>query len=242
MAGAEVPPQAMPGQPQRQRQHSAGKQPAPIQTSSPPPVNNQYAMRPQSTYGGAPQELSTSVYDSPIAPHNPHSAAYSSSAYSPDDAYGHASPPIGGPHAAQAPSAPAPSAPSPDQRQTYQPYAAYHAPQQPSQSYGRPYEGPGNDAPHPPAPTGQAPPPPMPQARPDNVLTPPPLQPGGPAYDARQTLPSRVGGYSSPPAHQPGPSDSGQQQQYKAYVPPGGARPGNDGPSAPSDYYRTTAY
>ncbi|KAB5566599.1 VHS domain-containing protein [Coniochaeta sp. 2T2.1] len=250
MAGAEVPPQGGPsGQPQQQypqreqgpRRTSAGKQPEPIQTSSPPPANNQYAgyqagaQRPQSTYGGAPQELSTSVYDSPIAPHNPNSAAtYSSSVYSPDDAYGHASPTIGGP-----PNASAPSAPSPDQRQTYQPYTAYHAPQQPSQPYGgRPYESaPPTDAPHPPAPTGQAPPPPIPQARPDAVLTPPPLQPSGSAYDARQTLPSRLGGYSSPPAQE------GQQQpQYKAYVPPGGAGPGADGPSAPSDYYRTTAY
>ncbi|KAB5583331.1 VHS domain-containing protein [Coniochaeta sp. 2T2.1] len=250
MAGAEVPPQGGPsGQPQQQypqreqgpRRTSAGTQPEPIQTSDPPPANNQYggyqtgAQRPQSTYGGAPQELSTSVYDSPIAPHNPNSAAtYSSSVYSPDDAYGHASPTIGGP-----PTASAPSAPSPDQRQTYQPYTAYHAPQQPSQPYGsRPYESaPPTEAPHPPAPTGQAPPPPIPQARPDAVLTPPPLQPSGSAYDARQTLPSRLGGYSSPPV-----PDGQQQPQYKAYVPPGGAGPGADGPSAPSDYYRTTAY
>ena len=250
MAGAEVPPQgAQSGQPQQQypqreqglRRTSAGKQPEPIQTSSPPPANNQYgvyqagAPRPQSTYGGAPQELSTSVYDSPIAPHNPNSAAtYSSSVYSPDETYGHANPPIGGP-----PTATAPSAPSPDQRQTYQPYTAYQAPQQPSQPYGgRPYENaPAADAPHPPAPTGQAPPPPIPQARPDTVLTPPPLQPSGSAYDARQTLPSRLGGYSSPPVQ-----DGPQQPQYKAYVPPGGPGSGADGPSAPSDYYRTTAY
>ncbi|KAJ9131760.1 Class e vacuolar protein-sorting machinery protein hse1 [Coniochaeta hoffmannii] len=248
MAGAEVPPTGRPPvQAQGQRHPSAGSQPAPIQTASPPPVNtgNQYAARPQSTYGGAPQELSTSVYDSPIAPHNPNSAAtYSSSVYSPDDAYGHASPTIGGPPNAQAPSAPAPSAPSPDQRQTYQPYTAYQ--QQPSQTYGGPYEGTGNNAPHPPAPTGQAPPPPVPQARPDNVMTPPPLQPAGPAYDARQTLPSRMGGYPSQPIQQAGRPDAGQQPpqqpQYKAYVPPGGPGPANDGPSAPSDYCRTTAY
>jgi signal transducing adaptor molecule len=71
-------------------------------------------------------------------------------------------------------------------------------------------------------------------------MTPPPLQPTGSAYDARQTLPSRMGGYSSPPAQQR--PDAGQQPQYKAYVPPGGPVPASDGPSAPSDYYRTTAY
>lgn len=264
MAGAEVPPQGGPpsAQPQQQqypqreqgqRHPSAGKQPAPIQTSSPPPSNNPYAayqapganQRPPSTYGGAPQELSTSVYDSPIAPHNPNSAAtYSSSVYSPEDGYGQAGPNNGGPPNSQAPSAPPPSAPNPDQRQTYQPYTAYHTPQQPSQPYGRPYESVANEGPHPPAPTGQAPPPPIPQGRPDNVLTPPPLQPSGSAYDARQTLPSRIGGYPSPPAQQH--PDAGQQPpqqpQYKAYIPPGGPAPGNDGPSAPSDYYRTSAY
>lgn len=266
MAGAEVPPQGGPPtqQPQQQqyppreqgqRVPSAGKQPAPIQTSSPPPSNPYAAyqapagaQRPQSTYGGAPQELSTSVYDSPIAPHNPNSAAtYSSSVYSPDDAY-HANPTPGGPPNSHAPSAPPPSAPTPsapDARTTYQQYTAYHTPQQASQPnpYGRGYDTGANDAPHPPPPTGQAPPPPIPQARPENVMTPPPLQPGGPAYDARQTLPSRMGGYASPTGQRPdaGPQP-GQQPQYKAYVPPGAPGPANDGPSAPGDYYRTVAY
>jgi signal transducing adaptor molecule len=266
MAGAEVPPQGGPPQPQQpqhsrpdqgQRIPSGGKQPMPIQTSSPPPSNNPYAayqgpgagQRPQ--YGGAPQELSTSVYDSPIAPHNPQSAGgatYTSSVYSPDEMY-HASPAIGSvaPNT-NAPSAPGPSAPAPsapDNRHSYQPYTSYSQP--PQQHYGHGYDGGANDPPHPPAPTGQAPPPPIPQARPENVMTPPPLQPSGSAYDARQTLPSsRL--YSSPPPQQR--PDAGQQQQqqapqqpqYKAYVPPGASAPASDGPSGPGDYYRTAAY
>ncbi|ATY67051.1 SH3 domain protein [Cordyceps militaris CM01] len=43
--------------------------PPPQQTQQPPPL--QPVQRPQSTYGA--QELATSVYDSPIAPHNPNS-------------------------------------------------------------------------------------------------------------------------------------------------------------------------
>ncbi|KAH8776350.1 VHS domain-containing protein [Diaporthe sp. PMI_573] len=131
MAGAEVPATAnqhqYPPQNQGQRVPSAGKQPdvPPIQTNTSPPPAGQYVpysrppipgsqpppqdhQRPQSTYGPGsgpsnPQELATSVYDSPIASHNPQSAAtYTSSAYSPDD----------GPSAPSEPSYPAPSAPS----------------------------------------------------------------------------------------------------------------------------------
>lgn len=282
MAGAEVPPQPIlpPAQTQQQQQYpqreqaqrvsSAGKQPPPIQTSTSPPPANQYTayqapaagQRPQSTYG--PQELSTSVYDSPIAPHNPNSAAtYSSSVYSPDDPYNPSAtaggrPPIPQGASAAPPSAPAPSAPpqaAPEQRQGYQSYTPYNAaPQQPlhpsqppQRAYGQGYDA-GNDAtsPPPPAPTGQAPPPPIPQGqggRPATVLTPPPLQPGGAAYDARQNLPSRVG-VGSPTG--PPPEPPGGQPQYRAYVPPGGpppgGPPGDAAPSAPGDYYRTAAY
>ncbi|KAJ0109828.1 hypothetical protein J7T55_004378 [Diaporthe amygdali] len=176
MAGAEVPATAgqYPPQNQGQRVPSAGKQPdvPPIQTNTSPPPANQYVpysrppipgsqappqehQRPQSTYGPGsgpnnPQELSTSVYDSPVASHNPQSAAtYTSSAYSPDD----------GPSAPSEPSYPAPSAPS---------------------------------APSAPGVPGSL----MPGA-------PPPLQPSGPAYDARRS--------------------SGGQAQYKPYVPPSNA-------------------
>lgn len=267
MAGAEVPPQGPPPQAQPHQQHprpeqgqrlpSGGKPPAPIHTSSPPPSTNHYAayqgpnagQRPHSHYGGAPQELSTSVYDSPIAPHNPQSAGgatYTSSVYSPDEMY-RASPAIGS-SAPNAPSAPGPSAPTPSAPENrpggYQSYSSYS--QQPTQNpYGR-INGQSDDATHPPAPSGQAPPPPVPQARPENVMTPPPLQPSGPSYDARQSLPSsRL--YSSPPPQQQRP-DAGQPQapsqpQYKAYVPPGASQqPASDGPSAPGDYYRTAAY
>jgi len=224
MAGVEVPPQGGPPPvqqqqyPQRdqgQRLPPSGKQPAPIQTSSPPPANTYAAYNPnvgnppaqgpgpQSTYGN-PQELSTSVYDSPIATHNPNgpnsAATYSSSVYSPDE----------------------PSAPAQDQSQGYTTYNAYAHPSQPGQN---PYGGQGYDG-APPQPMGQAPP--IPQAaRPAaNVMTPPPLNPSGAAYDARQSLPSRLAGAGSPSA--PGP-----EPQYKAYVPPA-----QNEPSAPSDYYR----
>jgi hypothetical protein len=56
-------------------------------------------------------------------------------------------------------------------------------------------------------------------------MAPPPLNPGGgPAYDARHTLPSQAG--------------AAQQPQYKPYVPPSDI----DGPSAPApnDYYRSS--
>lgn len=297
MAGAEIPPQALPSaaqaQPQQQpppqqqqypqreqaqRIPSGGKQqPPPLQTSTSPPPANQYnaytvppaGQRPQSNYG--PQELSTSVYDSPIAPHGPNSAAtYSSSVYSPDESVNTGTTIVGRPPIPQGapPSAPAPSAPPqspPVQAQGYQPYNAYQAiaqqqqqqqqqgaqpSQPPHRAYGHSYE-PSVDAPSqapPPVPTGQAPPPPIQHgaghgSRPENVLTPPPLQPGGPAYDARQTLPSRMG-VGSPTGHAPG-HDAGQQPQYKAYVPPGatGGPSGADAaPSAPGDYYRTAAY
>lgn len=75
------------------------QQPAPINTSSPPQHYTPYSQpsvppaqpynqpplqggRPQSTYGA--QELATSVYDSPIAPHNPQAPA--PFAYPQDDA------------------------------------------------------------------------------------------------------------------------------------------------------------
>ncbi|KAL2019915.1 hypothetical protein VTK56DRAFT_9090 [Thermocarpiscus australiensis] len=260
VAGAEVPisgqppaqtPQQQPPQQQyaqrpqeQQRLPSGGKQPAPIQASASPPPAAQYAAyqgpqtsaRPQSTYGSGPQELSTSVYDSPIAPHHPNPGAPYSSVYNtPEDPYTAASPTAGGPP--QGASA-APSGPSgPDHRQSSYgqgQYSAYHA--QPSQtaSYAR-YDGPAADGG---GGAGAA------QSRPSGgaPLSPPPLlQPAGPTYDARQSLPSRVGGAGDGAAGGQG-QGQGQGQQYKAYVPPSAAAAG-DGPSAPVDaYYRTAAY
>lgn len=249
LQGAEVAPQSGPPAGQQQYQQSgppatqqqypprnqqssrvgAGKQPAPLQTSSPAPQSYpaysqpptqpiQAGQRPQSTYGN-PQELATSVYDSPVATHpgpDPHSA----SVYSTEDPYS-ASPNA---HATSAPSAPppqgvptplsfaggAPSAPSqPPQPQ----YTAYN-PLQQQTSYDAPTTAP------PPVPTGSAPPVPTGSGgRPGNVMSPPPLQPSGLAYDARQGLPSQV------------------QPQYKAYVPP----PAGKEPSAPQDFYRQGA-
>ncbi|EQB49878.1 VHS domain-containing protein [Colletotrichum gloeosporioides Cg-14] len=239
VAGAEVPsaggPPPAQNHPYPQREHnprlpSTGKAPAPINTS-PPPTANAYTaysqppnQRPQSTYGA--QELATSVYDSPIAAQNPSSAAtYTSSVYSQDDPYNSnntSSPAVGNttvpapPPSSFQPSAPIaqpsqPSAPSAPQQPQYQSY-------QPPGVQGQDnYNNAPTQAP-PPVPTGAAPSIPGP-AR-SEVLTPPPLQPGGAAYDARQSLPSQ-----------------GAQPQYRAYVPPGAAA---DGPTAPPahDYYR----
>ncbi|KAF5130180.1 Class E vacuolar protein-sorting machinery protein hse1 [Metarhizium anisopliae] len=110
VAGAEVPSQAPGAQPQQQQPQQypprddtpslgppSGKQPAPVNPSSPPPQSftpyspqppQQNAapysqmpsqQRPQSTYGA--QELATSVYDSPIAPHNPNPAPFGQQPY-----------------------------------------------------------------------------------------------------------------------------------------------------------------
>lgn len=213
-----------------QRRPSGGRQPTPLDTnSSPTPPANQYApysappasTRPQS-YGGAPQELSTSAYDSPIAPHgsNP-AAAYSSYAPPPQEDPYTAAATANSPVAAAGrplstaippqPSAPPPSAP---------PGPAYgqYAPYQASQGYG----GGGYDAP----PQGQGRPP----------MSPPPT--GTVGYDARQTLPSHGRMGQQPPQQQ------GGAPQYKAYVPPGtGAGPGEgpSAPSAPGDYYEVVA-
>ncbi|KXX73197.1 Class E vacuolar protein-sorting machinery protein HSE1 [Madurella mycetomatis] len=277
-AGAEIPsqpnqppaqaPQPQPPQhqyaqrPPEQRLPSGGKQPAPLQTSASPPPQNQYASyqppqasaRPQSTYGSGPQELSTSVYDSPIAPHNTNPAgSYSSSAYNnSEDPYTAASPKLaGGPNIPSIPptSVPAPSAPGPgpgpaEHRQQHPSYghgqySAYHAASQQQQQQQPPqqvtyagYEAASSGA-------GPSDPGPLPltlSRPPTGPMSPPPLQPSGPAYDARQSLPSRGGGGAGEP-------------QYKAYVPPsgggGGGPPGRDeGPSAPAaeGYYRTAAY
>ncbi|KAI9151656.1 Class E vacuolar protein-sorting machinery protein HSE1 [Paramyrothecium foliicola] len=112
VAGAEVPSHGPGGQqpggqqyppPRDTRLPSGGNPPAPLNTSPPAqnytpysqpppqnPNNDSYSQvppgqqRPQSTYGA--QELATSVYDSPIAPHDPASAAnFASSAYTQDD-------------------------------------------------------------------------------------------------------------------------------------------------------------
>ena len=220
VAGAEVPsqhaqrPPAQQYPPREETLHHApnGGQPPPINTSSPPPQNctpysqppgpgpqsPSYAQppgqgRPQSTYGA--QELATSVYDSPIQPHNPHTVQnvnpWSSSVHSPLDEN---DPSDNNP---SNPSAP-PAAPYGQQYQSYNP----------------------NQAGPPPVPTGQPPQPPQ------EGMAPPPLQPGGSAYDARQSLPSQSAG---PP-----------QPQYKPYVPPGSI----DEPSAPApnDYYRSGVY
>ncbi|KAL2175007.1 uncharacterized protein P884DRAFT_207233 [Thermothelomyces heterothallicus CBS 202.75] len=265
-APQQQPPQSQyPQRPQDQRIPSGGKQPTPLQTSASPPPTHQYApyqasqttARPQSTYGSGPQELSTSVYDSPIATQNAHAAApFPSSTYTLPDEDPYTAAAASNHNAPAAPSVPPPSAPAPSApgAEHRQPsyghgsgpgqYPSYHA--QPGSYPGGPYDAAstasGSDLSRPAG----------------STMSPPPPQPSGPAYDARQTLPSRVG--SGPPAGPAGSGPAGQQQQpphqaqYKAYVPPGSSAPGSgsgsgpagdDGPSAPAaaeGYYRTAAY
>ncbi|KAL8399181.1 hypothetical protein RB596_007852 [Gaeumannomyces avenae] len=252
VAGAEVPAaqagpppaQQFPPRDPGQRLPSAGKQPAPIQTqqpSSPPPHGTyaSYSQPPtqQGSYGN-PQELSTSVYDSPIASHNPNQTTIppNASAYQ-AETYGRVSSPS---------TVPAPlgiGGGGQPQQQPYQ-YPAYSAPSQKPQSPGpnptpqqNPYAGQGYDdsdagasAPPPPQPTSAAPPPPIPGAGgPQRVYSP---VHGGQGGDARFTLPSRMAPSAPPAAGEPH-----SQPQYKAYVPPSAGGPAA-GASAPSDYYR----
>ncbi|GAP92476.2 putative signal transducing adaptor molecule [Rosellinia necatrix] len=238
LQGAEVPSQGGPPLAQQypprdqSSRIAAGKQPAPPHPASPPPqqtyqpytqASHLAAQRPQSTYGNNPQELSTPAYDSPVATHHNTNAAdpYSASAYSQDDMYG--SPIAPGPSASPDPPGPSQSiatpltlASHPNQPQ----YTAYNPrPLQHQDSFDAPSQPP-------PQPTGSAPP--IPHSQPPDVMTPSPLQPGGPHYDSRQSLPSQVQPHGQQ-SHQP---------QYKAYVPPAA---GGE-PSAPQDYYRQSAY
>ncbi|KAI1208264.1 uncharacterized protein F4807DRAFT_157943 [Annulohypoxylon truncatum] len=241
LQGAEIPPQANQPPPQQYPPRdqpsriAMGKQPAPIQTSSPPPQTYQaysqpppqMGQRPQSTYGN-PQELATSAYDSPVATHNPgRSDPYSASVYSQEDPY--ASSPTA--PAPSAPVLPPPSAPSAPSAAVPTPLAIASHPSQPSQPSQPQYSAYNPNAHRqdsydagapPPQPTGSAPP--IPVQPPPNVLTPPPLHPSGPAFDARHSLPSQAT-----------PGNVGVGPQYKAYVPP------SNEPSAPQDFYRQGA-
>jgi signal transducing adaptor molecule len=165
-------------------QHIGGNAPpsatSPAQFSSyaqpPPPQHDPYGQgpggplrRPDSTYGA--QELSTSVYDSPIAPHNPQSAGgYTQSNYSQEDVshgsgpsnpYGQQNPyqsynPLGSNPPSHAPPGPPsdPSAPPP--QNAGGPYDSRH--NLPSQNavggapQYKPYAPPGPDADGPSAP------------------------------------------------------------------------------------------
>ncbi|KAK4133635.1 hypothetical protein BT67DRAFT_442559 [Trichocladium antarcticum] len=267
----QLPQQQYPQRPQEQRHPSGGRQPTPLQTSASPPPANQYTpyqAQPQSTYGSGPQELSTSVYDSPIASHNPDPIApqrqYSASVYSaPDDdpyiaAANQNAPvaPSGPPPSVPAPSAP-PAPSSPQQRHPsygqyppYQPHA--QQPSQPPAAAGL-YSGAGYDSadvPHPAQSHAQGP---TQQGRPPIPTSPPPLQPGGPAYDARQSGPGRVGGPGGGGGGGGGGAPSSQQPQYRAYVPPSRSTgdvsvvsdegaPSAPGVGAMEGYYRAAAY
>ncbi|KAI4860900.1 hypothetical protein F4820DRAFT_461351 [Hypoxylon rubiginosum] len=225
--GSQPPAQQYPPRDQPSRV-AAGKQPAPLQTSSPPPQAYQAysqppaqaGQRPQSPYGN-PQELPTQAYHSPVVTtHNPSQPnPYSASVYSQEDPYA-TSPTAPAP---SVPSAPAPSAPSGPPQGVPTPLAI--GPQSQYSAYN-PQRQDSYDAQSqvPPQPSGPAPPIPQGAQAPPQVITPPPLHPGGPAFDARQSLPSQI----------PHPQQQ-QPPQYKAYVPPGNE------PSAPQDFYRQNA-
>lgn len=250
-AGTEVPaqpaqpppqvPQAQPLQPQyaprpQEQRIPSGKQPAPLQTSqSPPPANApftgyqspQVAQPPGNGYNNGPQELSTSVYDSPIATtstSNPYSSAYPPAARADDseDPYGAANPTTNNSNPS-APSVPAPSPPT-QSRSDFSPHI-----QQPSYGQQGPY-APYYTQQHNPAGAAGAP----------SSASP---------YDARQTLPSRLGGGGPPPPQAVGlgvglEGQRPQQPQYKAYVPPAASAPPADqgnGASGMEGYYRAAA-
>ncbi|RYP75890.1 hypothetical protein DL771_002154 [Monosporascus sp. 5C6A] len=264
LQGAEVPPQAgqqppvqqqFPPGDQPSRLTNAGKQPAPIQTSSPPPQSyhaysqqpSQTGPRPQSTYGN-PQELATSAYDSPVAGPNQGgggpSDPYSAPAYSQEDGYGadQAAP------SAPPPAGPAqPHFPTPLAYGTQQPSAPPQQPQYSAYNPNRPAQrredasSPSYDEPPPPQPTGPAPPVPQAQAQAQAQAQGPGLgqgqPPSAPYATGAAPLPLQPGG----PAYDAGQPFHSQlasppQPQYKAYVPP------ESEPSAPQDYYRQSAY
>ncbi|KAI1769335.1 hypothetical protein GGR53DRAFT_473929 [Hypoxylon sp. FL1150] len=223
LQGAEVPasstqlPQQYPPRDQPSRV-AVGKQPATLQTTSPPPQPYQGYSQPPQPVGQRPQstyELPEQPYHSPVATaHNPSQPnPYSASVYSQEDPFA-TSPTAPAPSAPSAPASSAPSAPSGPPQGIPTPlaiggqpqYAAYNPQRQDS------YDA---QSQVPPQPSGPAPP--IPQV-PAQVLTPPPLHPSGAAFDARQSLPSQP-----------------QQPQYKAYMPPGNE------PSAPQDFYRQNA-
>ncbi|EMR71105.1 putative class e vacuolar protein-sorting machinery protein hse1 protein [Eutypa lata UCREL1] len=203
-----------------------------------PPAAAHNGPRPQSTYGN-PQELATSAYDSPIGAPKPGgpSDPYSASVYSQDDAYA----PVSDQPSAPPPSVPGPapsSVPAPlalggqQQHQQQPQYTAYN-PRTNTQNQQQ-QDTPSYDAIPPPQPTGSAPPIPH---QGYGATPPPPLQPSGPAFDARQSLPSQAQQQNAA-VMVPAPLQQPQNPQYKAYVPPGAAGE----PSAPQDYYRTSAY
>ncbi|RAL67258.1 hypothetical protein DID88_008024 [Monilinia fructigena] len=102
---------------------ASGSKPPPLQTNSPPPLQYstqqpQTGHRPQSTYSN-PQELATSVYDTPVQQQNPHPYTQYN-AYKPPQQPSQPSQPLYEPSAA-------PSANQPPQ------YSAYNPPQQESQ-------------------------------------------------------------------------------------------------------------
>jgi signal transducing adaptor molecule len=216
VAGAEVPsthatvPQPQPPAPQfggREQAHvhpqNTVKPPGPINPSSPPQHYSAYGQPPNQTAGGRPpstygvQELAASGSGFGSPITGDHPQPPANFSPNPNYSPDDSNPYAGPPSGPSAPPAP-------------------FVPSQPSyQTYGTSAQTP------PPMPTGQPP------QVPSDSMAPPPLQLGGPAYDARQNLPSQ---------------HAGQTPQYKPYVPAGGLE--NSGPSAPApnDYYHSGAY
>ncbi|RDL36569.1 uncharacterized protein BP5553_05921 [Venustampulla echinocandica] len=175
----------------------SGSKPAPLQTTSPPPASQyppqqpQTGYPPQNTYSN-PQELATSVYDSPINQQNPN-APYSASVYSSEDPY--SAEPTGN------------QQPPPSQQQ----YNAYPGVPQPSQPPAQ--QQPGYEPPPPPPGSGHVP-------APLNVNAPYPVISEG--RDARQTLPSQGAPPGQYKAYQRPGSSGGEAAPLAPSAPPGG--------------------
>ncbi|KAK3947211.1 hypothetical protein QBC32DRAFT_94272 [Pseudoneurospora amorphoporcata] len=241
-----------PSRPQGQRIPSGSNNPmvsAPLNTTSSPPPGNQYApYQPpgasgannrtnsySSANGGAPQELSTSAYDSPIAQHSTN--PLSNPSYNGPSAHAPASPTATAPGAGNSnnvgsaplpPSGPAPSAPS-----------ALSAPSAPGAPGGYAQGGYHSHNPY--------------QAAAAAAAAAASSRPHAAGYEGAGSEVSSAAP-QAPAASQPG---GGAHHQYKAYVPPGSAPSapgGQEGPSAPgapgqgqgqgqndglADYYRS---
>ncbi|KAG4028358.1 hypothetical protein MFRU_022g00780 [Monilinia fructicola] len=239
----------------------SGSKPPPLQTNSPPPIQYstqqpQTGHRPQSTYSN-PQELATSVYDTPIQQQNPHpytayaetdpyttapAIAQPSQQY---NAYKPPQQPSQPPQQSSLPSQPSYEPPAaPSATQAPQQYSAYNPPQQQSQPSEPSYEPPAvpqstqspqqYSAYKPPQQPSQPPQPTYePPAPPNQIPSPVQSSPYPVPDDARTVLPNQ-GQYKA--YQRPDSSDSNQGLSNAPSAPPAEA-------SNPADFYRqNTAY
>ncbi|KAB8294205.1 hypothetical protein EYC80_009639 [Monilinia laxa] len=253
----QQPPQSESQQPYPQRDPTpriaSGSKPPPVQYSTQQP---QTGHRPQSTYSN-PQELATSVYDTPVQQQNPHpyTAYAETDPYTAAPATAQSSQPYNAYKPPQQPSQPPqqPSQPSqplyepsaaPSATQPPQQYSAYNPPQQQSQpsepSFEPPAVPPSTQSPQqygaykPPQQPSQPPQPTYePPAPPSQIPSPVQSSPYPVPEDTRTALPNQ-GQYKA--YQRPDSSDSNQDLSNAPSAPPAEA-------SNPADFYRqNTAY